>query len=328
MRLQGDEDRQLASETSSLMALPSRQAILVLGMHRCGTSASGGVLCELGAAAPKKTLMKPTPSNQRGYFESSSLAEAHDEFLASAGSCWHDWQKFDLQRIRSTAAVQHAARIKTILVAEFGDEPLILLKDPRICRFVPYTLSILADLNVSPVAVLPIRNPVEVALSLRRRDEIKLPKSIMLWLRHVLDAEYHSRSLPRYFLPYQGLLQDWRHHVDRMTEQLGIVWPDRSDRSAAQIDAFLTTELYHERATWDQTQDHPEIPELARHTYRILIEICTDGENKELLDQLDLVRTKFDEECDIFGLVATHASPTSERDELSSAHNKLISDQS
>jgi hypothetical protein len=128
-----------------------------------------------------------------------------------------------------------------------------------------------------------------------------MPKSILLWLRHVLDAEYYSRNVPRYFLSYEGLLQDWRHHIDRLAEQTGLVWPDRSDRTEAEIDQFLTGELYRERATWDQAKEHPEIPELARYTYRILTEICTQGENKELLDRLDAVRAKFNEDCQIFG---------------------------
>jgi glycosyltransferase involved in cell wall biosynthesis len=296
-------DADLAEAKSGLAELRSRgarQAIVVLGMHRSGTSALAGVLCGLGAAAPKKTLMGPHPCNQKGLFEALGLAQAHDEFLAAAGSCWHDWRKFDLQWARSKSAAQHAANIKTVLTEEFGDEPMIVLKDPRICRFVPYTLSLLADLNVSPVAVLPVRNPLEVALSLQRRDNFAVPKSVMLWLRHVLDAEYFSRSLPRYFLPYEGLLQNWRHHVDRLAEQTDIAWPDRSDRSGAGIDQFLTTELYHERATWDETKDHGEVLELARHTYRIFMDICTRGESRELRDQLDAARTEFEESCRTF----------------------------
>jgi hypothetical protein len=292
--------RNSPSEAGSLATSPSRQAIVVLGMHRSGTSALAGVLCGLGAAAPKKTLMGPHPCNQKGLFEAFDIADAHNEFLASAGSCWHDWQKFDLQWAGSKTAVQHSAKIRTVFTDEFGEEPLILLKDPRICRFVPYTLSILADLNVNPVAVLPIRNPLEVALSLKQRDNFEVSKSIMLWLRHVLDAEYYSRGLPRYFLSYEGLLQDWRYHIERIAEQIGIIWPDRSDRSGAEIDQFLTTELYHERATWDETKNHREVLDLARHTYRILMDICARGESKKLLDQLDAARTEFDESCRTF----------------------------
>jgi hypothetical protein len=96
------------------------------------------------------------------------------------------------------------------------------------------------------------------------------------------------------------LLQNWRHHVDRIAEQTDLAWPDRSDRSAAGIDQFLTTELYHERATWDETRNHREVLELARHTYRILMDICTRGESRELRDQLDAARTKFDDSCRTF----------------------------
>jgi glycosyltransferase involved in cell wall biosynthesis len=299
LRLRGADTagRDSPSQAKSSASSPARQAIVVLGMHRSGTSALAGVLCGLGAAAPKKTLMGPHPCNQKGLFEALGLAQAHDEFLAAAGSRWHDWRKFDLQWAHSQAAAQYSAKIRTVLTEEFGDEPVIVLKDPRICRFVPYTLSLLADLNVSPVAVLPVRNPLEVALSLQRRDNFAVPKSMMLWLRHVLDAEYFSRSLPRYFLPYEGLLQNWRHHVDRIAERTGVAWPDRSDRSGVEIDEFLTTELYHERATWDETRDHGEVLELARHTYRILMDICTRGESRELRDRLDAARTEFDESC-------------------------------
>src|SRR5580658_944716 len=112
---------------------PARLAILVLGMHRSGTSALGGVLNALGAGAPK-TLMAPHFENPRGFFESTTLADAHDALLASAGSCWHDWRQFDLRRTSSDIARQHRQKITTLLMDEFGDAPLVFIKDPRICR--------------------------------------------------------------------------------------------------------------------------------------------------------------------------------------------------
>ena len=304
-----DYDANLAEARSGLAQLRQassmkRQAIMILGMHRSGTSALGGVLCHLGAAAPKKTLMGPHSCNQKGLFEALAIASAHDEFLAAADSSWHDWRPFDVPWAFSDAAAGHYERIKAILIDEFGDEPLILLKDPRICRFVPYSVSMLADLNVTPVAVLPIRNPLEVALSLQRRDGFALSKSVSLWLRHVLDGEYYSRSLPRCFLPYDGLLQDWRHHITRIAEKTGIVLPNRSERTDAAVDDFLTAELHHERAIADGASEHPDLSPLAWQTYRILRTICAQGESKELLDQLDAVRVKFNEDCSALRLEA------------------------
>ncbi|PBB64782.1 sulfotransferase family protein [Mesorhizobium sp. WSM4312] len=288
---------------TKIAGLPSsldRRAILVLGMHRSGTSALGGLINTLGAAGPK-TSLPSNASNPRGFFESLPLVTAHDELLASAGSSWHEWRQLNPQWINSEAAEVHRQKIKALLIDEFGDEPLIIIKDPRICRFVPFMSSILAEMNVSPVAFLPVRNPLEVAHSLQRRDKIALPKSLLLWLRHVLDAEYHSRHLPRYFLPYEGLLIDWRNHMDRAAEETGLIWPVRSDGPDVEIEQFLTMDLYHERSTLEDMQNHPDITAVVRETYEILTAIVADGEKTDLLDRLDLVRMKFDEGCETFG---------------------------
>jgi hypothetical protein len=342
-----EEQLQSLAEISKLASSPKRQAILVLGMHRSGTSAIGGVISALGVAGPK-TLMAPNYYNSRGHFESTPLVAAHDELLASAGSRWDDWRQFNPRWIRSKAAEQHRQKIKALLIEEFGDEPLIFIKDPRICRFVPFTSSILAELNVSPMAILPVRNPLEAAYSLERRDKFAPSRSMLLWLRHVLDAEFHSRHMPRYFLPYETFLTNWRYYVNRAAEKTGVIWPERSDRSGVKVDEFLTLDMRHERVSFDEIKDHPEISPLVRETYYILTNIMAGGENKVLLDQLDLVRTKFDESCHIFGaamtlleqrsaeahlltverdaLAAVYNSLVAERDSLAAARNSLISE--
>ena len=272
-----------------------RQAILVLGMHRSGTSALGGVLSALGVAGPN-TQTSPNEWNPRGYFESHRIFTAHDELLASIGSCWDDWRQLDPQWLQAKAGWQREA-IKALLLDEFRNEPLIFIKDPRICRFVPFVRSILAELNFRAVAVIPIRNPVEVAYSLKRRDKIAMPKSILMWLRHVLDAEFYSRQMSRCFLSYEKLLIDWRGQMERVAENIGIRWPDRSHPYDITIRDFLTTDLRHERSSLEELNNHPDISHVAKDTYNILMRMTCSGESQELLNLLDLARTKFDEEC-------------------------------
>lgn len=304
-----------------------RQAILVLGMHRSGTSAVSGVVEALGAAAPK-TAPPPDKWNPRGYFESKLLFPALDAMLASAGSAWDDWRQLDPQWFASEAARHHRQRLKRLLIDEFGDERLIVVKDGRMCRFVPFISSILAELNISPVAVLPVRNPLEVAYSLRRRDGFTLSKSILLWLRHVLDAELHSRQLPRCFLSYEDFLLDWRRQMERVVEKIGIAWPAPSGSTAVAVDQFLTRDLHRERASLDEFNTHPEITPWARETYGILTKIAAGGESTPLLEQLDAVRTRFDEACGAFAPLVADATeaqrrPASERDGLRSEHDRL-----
>jgi hypothetical protein len=309
-----------------------RQAVLVLGMHRSGTSALAGVLSALGVAGPR-TLVSPTESNPRGYFESPRIFTALDDMLASIGSCWDDWRQLDQQWLDSKAA-QHRKSIKALLIDEYASEPIIFLKDPRICRFVPFVCSILAELNFTFVALLPLRNPLEVAYSLKRRDAFALSKSVLLWLRHVLDAEIYSRNMPRYFLQYEKFVADWRHDMDRAAQITGITWPDQSHCVSAKIDQFLTPDLRHEIALFNELENHPNVSPLVRETYKILINIAVHGEGKEFLDQLDLVRAKFEEGCRIFappmGAVELAATANdaliAERDSLAEDHKRLIAE--
>lgn len=281
-------------------------------MHRSGTSALAGAIKALGAAGPKN-LMPATDANPRGYWESTPLCLANDDLLASAASRWHDWLKLDSQWMQSRAAERHRHKIKAILVSEFGDEPLFFIKDPRMCRFVPFISSILAEMDVDAVALLPVRNPLEVAASLKRRDGLPLPESLLLWLRHVLEAEYHSRHMPRYFLRHEKFLIDWRRHLDGAAEKTGVVWPGRSDQSDVEIEQFLTLDLHHERASIEDMQNHPDVTPLIRTTYDTLRAMAADGDSRELRDQLDLVRTKFDESCDVLGMAVTAEKLAAER---------------
>lgn len=239
--------------------------------------------------------MPPDEFNPRGYFESSALSAAFDEMLASMGSRWHDWRELNARSLSADAAEQYRTKIKAILRAEFGDEPLIFIKDPRICRFVPLMASILDELDFATVAILPIRNPLPVAASLKRRNNFTPSKSDLLWLRHVLDAESHSRDMCRVFVPYPEFLANWRKLIARATEKTGIAWPRQDERANAEIDLFLRSGVSHQRI------DESSETWLAREAYNVALEIAAGDETPELLSRLDFIRMKFEEGCALFG---------------------------
>ena len=278
-----------------------RKAILILGMHRSGTSALARTCNLLGAAEPRN-LLPPDEFNPRGYWECRQLCECHDDLLASANSRWHDYQRLDPHRLATEAnRLGHRQRIKDAVSQAFGDAALFVLKDPRICRFVPLILSILDELKVRPVVILPVRNPLEVASSLQQRDGFSRPKALLLWLRHVLDAEYSSRAIPRFFMRYEDLLLDWRTCLGRAADITGLAWPGWSSESEQAIDQFLTVKLRRQRASTEQLQAHPEVGSWIKDTYAIVSSLAESGEYRPDLDRLDLIRSKFDEVCTVMG---------------------------
>jgi hypothetical protein len=95
----------------------NKTLVVVLGMHRSGTSSAAGALVRLGAAAPQH-LIAPNADNERGYWESPVIVDLNGAILAAGGSDWKDWRKFDLNKIGALKANALRARAKEALAEE------------------------------------------------------------------------------------------------------------------------------------------------------------------------------------------------------------------
>ena len=279
----------------------NRQAILILGMHRSGTSALTRVVNLLGFNLPKK-LIPASQHNTKGFWETQVLADFHDRVLRSAGSCWHDWSEFNPEWYLSPLRDQFSEELKAILLSEFGTDGSILVKDPRICRLLPLWLDVLSQLEIKLAAVIPVRNPLEVARSLRQRDGFTDGKSLLLWLRHVLDAEQCSRTLPRAFCSYDDLLVDWRSVITQIGIQAQLVWPRLSIESEIEIKDFLSDKIRHYVIQNRDLIGHRDIPTWIPEAYEQLQLLIKNPNDFAVWHRLDEIREDFDRGCSLFGI--------------------------
>jgi glycosyltransferase involved in cell wall biosynthesis len=245
-----------ASQASVLPGISSatRTGILVLGMHRSGTSAVTGALTLAGATTPRDP-MPATADNPRGYWESPRIARFNNRLLESAGTRWNDPAAIPDGWFREPAREADTAEAAALLAEEFpGPEPAAL-KDPRICRLLPVWLRGLGLANCDPVALFVVRRPLEVAASLAARSACEqfrpaavpeLSGGILLWLRYVLDAERHSRPLPRHLVSYEAFLADWRTTLDPFLAAARL--PSLTAEAADRIGAFVDPGLRRQRA--------------------------------------------------------------------------------
>src|SRR5688572_11542372 len=176
-------------------------------MHRSGTSALTRVMGLLGAALPRN-LLGAGRGNEMGHWEPEPLAAAHDRMLAEVGSRWDDWRSLDLNRMGAERLAATRDELTRLIEEQFGRVPLFVLKEPRICRFVPLYRELLANLGVEPRYVVPLRNPLAVMASLKARDGMTEGFAGLLWLLHVLEAEAETRGWPRAIVSYEALLAD------------------------------------------------------------------------------------------------------------------------
>src|SRR5690348_14529849 len=97
--------------TANLSGAPKgRLFLVILGMHRSGTSLLAGALGLLGASLPKH-VMPSNCSNPKGYFEPQKIVELHDEMLLALNSSWSDFRHLDFSRLDPTAAAGFKERL-------------------------------------------------------------------------------------------------------------------------------------------------------------------------------------------------------------------------
>ncbi|HEV2679360.1 MAG TPA: sulfotransferase [Rhodanobacter sp.] len=246
---------------------PQDTAILVLGMHRSGTSVATRVLSLLGAELGDH-LLSPQADNKKGFWEHAQAVEIHERLLASLGRSWHDMRELPPGWEDSPAALAAVDEITTLIQRDFKGKRLWAVKDPRMCRLAPVWLAAFRRLSIRATALLMVRDPLEVADSLKARDNWPHGQSYVLWARYLAESLRVSAGLPRAMLTYDDLLAEWRAQMERIRQQLGVEWAVGAEQA---IDEFISPGERHHGSTGDSHRLRG-VPVLVRQ----MLQACKD----------------------------------------------------
>ena len=276
-----------------------KTALVVLGMHRSGTSVFTRMLSLLGGDLPT-TLMPGDAFNESGYFESQAIVDLNDAILHSAGTAWDEWDRFNPRWKRSPVAPALIERTRSLIRREFGNSDFFILKDPRISRMLEYWVEMLEAFGAEARCVIVIRNPLDVGASIETRDGIDPSISRLIWLRHLLDAEFLSRRLPRTFVAYEDIFGNWQAVARKIAADLDIVWPAASNSVDLQIDEAISSNLHHHRTGVDRVAANPALLPWIESTFEILSRRARGEGRSQDLDELDRIRGEFEESSRYF----------------------------
>lgn len=276
-----------------------KQALLVLGMHRSGTSALTYMVGRLGADLPKALLPAIPENNELGFWEPMHLVALHDELLSSAGTSWYDFQAFPRKWYDTDSAKEYRDKIIQLLYEEFGNSDFFVVKDPRICRLVPLWVKVLQLFEAEPNFIIPLRNPLEVAYSLKKRDGIPIGQGTLMWLRHVLEAERFTRPYKRSFLVYTEILKNWQGTAERVAQDLKFDWPVSYSSAAPQIDNFILSGHKHYNFSERELEKDTEVSIWVVDTYKSLM-LASSEKSSDFQMVLDEVYKCFERACEAF----------------------------
>jgi glycosyltransferase involved in cell wall biosynthesis len=198
-----------------------KTALVVLGMHRSGTSAMSRVLNLCGAFLPAKLMPAKLGVNPRGFWEPEAVLDLNVRAMRQLGG---DWCRVNFTLPDAGEFVdEFVADACALLASEYEGCDLIAIKDPRICVLAPLWHRALAAAGYRPAYVVPVRNPLEVAQSLHARGDMSIDEGLALWRAHmervVAFADAHSDVV---FVRYTDLLDDWRRVIGRIADRLDV----------------------------------------------------------------------------------------------------------
>ena len=262
--------------------MPNSRAVVVLGMHRSGTSAFARGLKAMGVYLGNDFL-ETKPDNPTGYWEDRTIVALNERILSALGLQWEDvtlieddfCEKPEVATIRGLA-IDH-------LRQNFETHPLWGFKDPRTIRLLPFWRSVLETVGVEDNYLVAIRNPLSVASSLQQRQYMDAPTAHKLWLAYSVPNLHLIRARPFVVADYDFLMDDPRAELARISSALKLP-AENSNEIAYFVNEFLAADLRHSEFSEFDFETILGISTLTREAYlwlRRLAATDTDAENPQ-----------------------------------------------
>ncbi len=210
------KNQKLFKENSTIV---KPKIILILGMHRSGTSLVSQIIAKWGAYMGEE-LMKANEFNEDGYWENKHLQEINESILESSGGAWFSPpDHIDIDKL-----VTEFGHIAYQLVDEMDRKNKVWCwKEPRMVVLLDFWKRILEGRNIT--YIISYRHPKAVAESLLRRDNMPKSISLLLWEYSIKEIIRQVNKSDRYlFVEYESLISDPDYECRKIFEYLNSVY--------------------------------------------------------------------------------------------------------
>jgi hypothetical protein len=276
-----------------------KRLIVVLGMHRSGTSAIARSLQVLGVDLGDKLMPPVHGNNDTGFWEDLDINSFNIEMLNSLNTDWYyltPIQQSDVNILIESGYVQRAIELLEIKIA---NKELFGFKDPRTAKLLPFWLEVFKQDRFDVNYIISLRHPLSVCQSLSKRDGFDVERSAFLWLEHVLGSLVGTVGKNRVLIDYDRLMQSPQAELEKIAGKFRLhIDPNEFNQFEKE---FLSENLRHTIFGINDLE-HDGIPRLAREVYANLLN-AKDLESSVIRRKLKEWNSEFFEQKNAFMLV-------------------------
>lgn len=253
-----------------------KKLIVVLGMHRSGTSALTRGLQALDVELGESLFGAIPENNAKGFWEDIEINTLNNDILIFLGHNWHSTSSISEPDFYNESLAPFKARAIELLCTKMESANTFGIKDPRIARLLPFWKPIFEKLDIDVSYVIALRNPLSVASSLHKRDGFELEKSSYLWLGHMVPSLLDSEGRPRIVVDYDRLMAHPKDQLRRIASALNLPFSEESSATKEYCCDFLADELRHATFHYNDLKTVSGIPRDLVSAYNFLEKFSAD----------------------------------------------------
>ncbi len=250
--------------------------IVVLGMHRSGTSVITRSLKVLGIDLGNNLMAKAESNNPKGFWEDLDINNLNIDLLRALGHDWHTTIPISTIELTSSTVESFKLRAATMLRKKLEHTTIFGLKDPRICRLLPFWQSVFDHLKTNVKYIIASRNPMSIARSLNKRDGFDFEKSYYLWLDHITHSITNTSEKLRIVVDYDLLIESPEEQLQRISSFLELNFNLESKEFLEYKNDFLGVSLRNTQFNKEDLLLESSAPKLAIDIYYSLYKIAKD----------------------------------------------------
>ena len=255
--------------------MANSRLIVVLGMHRSGTSAVTRALQVMNVELGDKLMPAADGDNPKGFFEDTDIYKLNVEMLQALRIDWYSLApigEHDVETLRSRAFFLRAVEL---LNSKCANSPVFAFKDPRIAKLLPFWKAVFDHCQFGVSYVVTVRHPRSVANSLVKRNGFDLEKGYLLWLEYVLRIAAWTAGQRCAYVDYDRLVEQPVAQLKRLAKVLAL--KVNKPALADYKNGFLDQTLRHTVYTRADLEVDSLCPPLAHEVYCAICDLADPG---------------------------------------------------
>ena len=238
--------------TAGDTSISQRDGFVVLGMHRSGTSMLSGLLVSGMGYNVGKPLIGAAFDNEKGFFELRTAVLQSDEFMKKQHVWWASGVvNYDADKALKMKEANELDFAQGEAALKFLNNPLStpwLWKDPRLCITIKTWLPLL---KTEPAIIFTYRHPLEVAMSLEKReDDFDLEHGLRIWIAYNMRAVQNMKGMCQVLSSNEAILANPLKETQRISDELTTkchVPAPPNKLTQEVVDSFIDPKLQHNK---------------------------------------------------------------------------------